>query len=339
MPDFRLTADEVADPTDYLMARRWPGVEWQPEPPTPEVVARGREYACRACHVREGSGGRAGPDLATVGERLTPGWRARFIQDPQALDPRSPMPNLGVGEAEARAIARYLAADAPVEPDPPRRPADGARGAALFRNLGFPGCHPGDAPPAPGGPDLSHAGDKFQPGSLTRFLARPGRVRPGRTARMPDFGLGEPEVRALVAFLMGLRDPAAPTLPERLRFTGRLSAASVEAGRHLASPDFLSCGSCHVGGAPPDASPEDWAPDLALSGQRLQPDWIVRWLLDPQRLAPGIAMPSLFADETSGPEDILEGDEERQVLALRDYILSLGGAGSAANPRPDAAPR
>src|SRR3972149_4544113 len=66
------------------------------------------------------------------------------------------------------------------------------------------------------------------------------------------------------------------------------------------------------------------------------PGGIARWLQDPQRVSPGTKMPSFFADETSGPEDILDGDEERQMLALRDYILSLGGAGSTETGHPAA---
>ena len=45
-------------------------------------------------------------------------------------------------------------------------------------------------------------------------------------------------------------------------------------------------------------------------------------------------MPTYFSDAASGPEDILEGDEERQILALRDYILSLGATGSAPERAP-----
>ena len=73
------------------------------------------------------------------------------------------------------------------------------------------------------------------------------------------------------------------------------------------------------------------------AGRRLNPDWIVRWFQDPERLSPGTKMPNFFADERSGPEEILDGDEERQMLALRDYILSLGGAGSP-EAGPPAAP-
>ncbi len=35
-------------------------------------------------------------------------------------------------------------------------------------------------------------------------------------------------------------------------------------------------------------------------------------------------MPSYFLDEFSGPDEILGGDEQRQILALREYLLSLG---------------
>jgi mono/diheme cytochrome c family protein len=146
---------------------------------------------------------------------------------------------------------------------------------------------------------------------------------------MPGFRLTEAETRALVKFISDLKDDAAPPLPERLRFRGLIPAASIEVGRRLASREFLSCASCHVGGEPPEGSPEEWAPDLRLSADRLNPDWIVRWLRDPQRLAPGTKMPTYFSDESSGPEEILEGDEERQILALRDYILSLGATGGA----------
>jgi hypothetical protein len=142
---------------------------------------------------------------------------------------------------------------------------------------------------------------------------------------MPTFSLSDAEVEQVTAFLGALRDPALPPLLPRFQVTGSPSAELIGAGARLASKEFLSCSSCHPGGdRPPEGSSEEWAPDLRLAGRRLRPEWMVRWLLDPQRLLPGTKMPSFFPDADSGPEEILDGDEERQILALRDYLLALG---------------
>ena len=98
----------------------------------------------------------------------------------------------------------------------------------------------------------------------------------------------------------------------------------VEAGRRLASKEYFSCGSCHVeGDKKPEGPPEGWAPDFAMAPRRLRPEWVVTWLRDPQKVQPGTQMPSFFLDETSGPDEILGGDEQKQILALREYLLSL----------------
>ncbi len=35
-------------------------------------------------------------------------------------------------------------------------------------------------------------------------------------------------------------------------------------------------------------------------------------------------MPSYFVDEFSWPDEILGGDEQKQMVALQEYLLSLG---------------
>jgi len=335
MPDFRLSEEEAASLAEYLLTRRDGIMErWSESTETADLAQRGRDlfrqYACRACHSREGAGGRAGPDLSAVAQRLKPGWVMRFIQNPQACDPLSPMPHLGVEEDAAQAITHFLFGAPPPQSDPPLSAATASRGLALFEGLGCARCHGGERDEVKGGigPDLSGAGDRLRPEWLSGFLMRPTTIRPWLTARMPGFRLTDAETRALVGFMSDLKDHEAPPLVERLRFPGSTPEANLQAGRRLASREFLSCASCHVGGEQPEGPQEEWAPDLRVSGQRLNPDWIVRWLQDPQRLAPGTKMPTYFYDETSGPEEILEGNEERQILALRDYILSLGAAGS-----------
>ncbi|MFQ5945943.1 MAG: c-type cytochrome [Anaerolineae bacterium] len=149
---------------------------------------------------------------------------------------------------------------------------------------------------------------------------------------MPDFRLTDREALALTEhFIADLRDRTLPPLPERFRYPMQNLEANLKAGAQLVSEDYLDCFTCHqLGDRKPQGEPEEWGPDLALARSRLRPAWIVRWLMDPQTIQPGTKMPTYFSDESSGPEDILGGDEGRQIIALRDYLLNLGpGAASS----------
>lgn len=76
-------------------------------------------YGCGGCHVIPGirlATGGAGPPLDRWAERHfiaglllnTPANLVRWTMDPQAIEPGTTMPNLGVTEAEARDMAAYL---------------------------------------------------------------------------------------------------------------------------------------------------------------------------------------------------------------------------------------
>ncbi|MFQ5903080.1 MAG: c-type cytochrome [Candidatus Binatia bacterium] len=175
-------------------------------------------------------------------------------------------------------------------------------------------------------PNLSFEGDKVRAEWLFDFLKGPHRIRPTVKARMPDFRLSDREALALTEHIItDLRDRTLPPLPGKFNFLRKVTRENLEAGRLLVSKDYLDCLKCHqLGEKKPTAPPEDWAPDLTNAGRRLNPEWMVRWLKDPQRLQRGTKMPSFFADAHSGPEDILGGDEDRQIIAIRDYLLSLG---------------
>lgn len=78
------------------------------------------QYQCTACHAIPavpGAAGNTGPPLAGFGRRSyiaggipnTPAALARWLDNPQALKPGTPMPDLGVSPAEARHMAAYLA--------------------------------------------------------------------------------------------------------------------------------------------------------------------------------------------------------------------------------------
>lgn len=175
-------------------------------------------------------------------------------------------------------------------------------------------------------PNLTFEGDKVRPEWLFDFLKGPHRLRPGLKARMPNFRLTDREALALTEHIVtDLRDWTLPPLPARFRFRTQNPEENIKAGAKLVTGDYLDCFKCHQRGEmKPPGPPEEWAPDLALAWSRLRPEWIVRWLLEPQKIEPGTKMPSYFTDEHSGPEDILGGDEGKQIIALRDYLLSLG---------------
>ena len=78
------------------------------------------EYGCGACHVIPGipgANGVAGPPLTDFARRRyiagnlpnTPENVIAWLQDPQAIEPGTAMPNLDVSELRARHMAAYLA--------------------------------------------------------------------------------------------------------------------------------------------------------------------------------------------------------------------------------------
>ena len=78
------------------------------------------QYQCTACHAIPevpGAAGNLGPPLDGFGRRSyiaggipnTPAALARWLDNPQAMKPGTPMPDLGVSPIEAQHMAAYLA--------------------------------------------------------------------------------------------------------------------------------------------------------------------------------------------------------------------------------------
>lgn len=119
MPTFPLTEQEAVNVRDYIMMafldERVPKVGQVAQTITPELAAQGEKlywekYPCFTCHQIQGKTGGAavGPDLTDAWKRLNPDWMVQWIKNPQAFDPASLMPNLGVPDAEAVALVAYL---------------------------------------------------------------------------------------------------------------------------------------------------------------------------------------------------------------------------------------
>lgn len=78
-----------------------------------------QRYGCGSCHIIPGipgANGHVGPPLWGIANRVYLGGvlpntaeaMQRWIRAPQAVDPRTAMPDTGVSEADARDITAYL---------------------------------------------------------------------------------------------------------------------------------------------------------------------------------------------------------------------------------------
>jgi cytochrome c len=75
-------------------------------------------YGCNTCHTIPGVPGArstVGPPLDRFARRVYAGGRpntpanlVEFLVDPRAVDPHTPMPDVGVTEADARDLAAFL---------------------------------------------------------------------------------------------------------------------------------------------------------------------------------------------------------------------------------------
>jgi mono/diheme cytochrome c family protein len=115
MPDFRLAPDEVRDLGAFLRSRREgaPTLTYQPAPRSAFALTKAsrllhEKLSCLACHRFGDQGGRVGPDLTSVRERLQPAYVLAMIRDPRATAPHSIMPPAPLPEDTARLIADFL---------------------------------------------------------------------------------------------------------------------------------------------------------------------------------------------------------------------------------------
>ena len=166
-------------------------------------VAGGRlllgEMNCISCHRPEPALeshliSRQAPILDGVGQRIQRTYLRKFLGDPQAVKPGTPMPNLFAGlpeqerDAKVEALVHFLASPNPLPQEPFDRKSI-APGKDLFNKVGCVACHgPRDdagkqAKTWPGLVPLGDLAAKYSLTSLRLFLENPLHTRP--SARMP----------------------------------------------------------------------------------------------------------------------------------------------------------
>ena len=177
-------------------------------------------------------------------------------------------------------------------------------------------------------PVLYGEGKKVQGAWLFDFLEEPVALRPWLDVRMPTFKMTEDEATVLARYFAALEKEEYPyeyiieTKEKYLEEREEEKPGYLTMAEHLFNSKNVNCASCHVrGDITPEGEPADWAPDLSKARERLKPDWIVNWLLDPQLIQPGTKMPKFFRE--GGFQDIFPGTPEEQAVALKDLLMNL----------------
>lgn len=326
----------------------------------PEQVEKGerlvRKYGCFGCHNIPGmeNESRIGVELSMFGGKVLEelffgdqteipqtweAWTYHKLKQPRIYATQwieQLMPNFELEDEDAYALRTFLASRSDAKVPHQYRFSDDGRsqrlvsGQRLVARYNCTGCHTiegkkadvrrlyeGREALAP--PILHGEGDKVQAPWLFRFLKAPVPIRPWLAIRMPTFGFSPEEANRIVSYFGALDRVEVPYVHVDPHAFPR---EYTEAGQLLMSEAYFNCFSCHQrGDRKPEGPPDGWAPDLAMAHERLNPDWLLKWIRDPQKVMPGTKMPSFYPD---GPPDILGGHDEEQIRALRDYILTLG---------------
>ena len=166
-------------------------------------------------------------------------------------------------------------------------------------------------------PPFDVLGGKLKPGWAEKLLLGTlgERPRPWLHARMPAFPARASGVAKGLAMLNG-HSPVTPEEPP-------LDPEKAKIGRKLVSANGgFFCFSCHaIGSLKPAQVFDAQGINLAKVGIRLLPDYYRRWMRNPLRIDPQTKMPAYFNQGRSALFDVLDGDAERQIDALYQYIL------------------
>ena len=326
------------------------------------VIAR---YGCYSCHEIAGFGEDVQPigiELSEEGSKLLPRldfafvhdiphtkveWFKQKMRDPRAFDQsrvlqpleKLRMPNYGMSDEEATLFTVAISSfQSDVQPAGARVPGSARHdalqaGRNLVRRRNCIGCHEIEADggdyvellddPSLAPPLLTPEGAKVKPDWLYAFFQAPITIRPWLDVRMPTFGLDDEHWNTVLEYFAAISDTVGP-----FRTDTTVTLAQVPAeGRELF--ELLRCQQCHVLDTIPDDQPTDnLAPDLRMASERLQPEWIVDWMREPLAIQPGTRMPMMWTELPTSFYPQFGQDGERQMEAIRDYLLTFRGGPS-----------
>jgi hypothetical protein len=160
-------------------------------------------------------------------------------------------------------------------------------------------------------PLLNTQGRKTQPQWLLNWFKNVSMIRPHLQVRMPSFDYTDEEWNDLISYFQQ-KDNLNLIYEDPHNFT--LNSSSFKAGERIA--EMGACINCHFYGAEkPKQDALTWAPNLVLTKERLRPEWLVEWFINPQDVMPGTKMPAPYIPTEEPQNSIREvwGSDVAQI--------------------------
>jgi mono/diheme cytochrome c family protein len=207
---------------------------------------------CSVCHVKKGNPVQIAPNLGHEGSKFNRDWLYQFLKNPKVVRPigyipltKTRMPDFNFSDGDAGALTEYLMTlkedrfASVANLDQSEKAV--SEGEALFSDIyGCDGCHKvsekGDGGVV--GPNLKSSKGRLTQEWIYAWLKNPQSIRPD--SPMPNFGLSEPDIRYLMAYILNLggNDTAVSSV------SAGDKAALVKEGKALV--EKKNCLFCHI---------------------------------------------------------------------------------------------
>ena len=199
------------------------------------------------------------------------------------------------------------------------------RGGQLVEHIGAPEYGP---------PNLNSQGRKTNPNWLIKFFNNPMTIRPNLQVRMPSFHqINDQEWDTIIKYFQSIDNENTGYRAPHQFVKG---STKYNAGDKI--HELGACNNCHFYGETfPIQTASTWAPNLALTKERLNPEWVIDWMRAPGEIMPGTKMPAPYLPtpdvlETDDAVDVwgrdlvkLKGDQNAMLEGLRDYMWNIQG--------------
>jgi cytochrome c551/c552 len=184
-------------------------------------------------------------------------------------------------------------------------------------------------------PPLHHEGEKVQTTWLHDFLMDPTPIRPAVVLRMPNFHMSSDEASKLVDYFAAKSNSEFPYEYNARRRTSYIT--ELEQGHPALLNDAMKivtdsnyCVKCHsVGDYQVKGATKTSGPNLDQVYRRLRPEYVHRWVANPQRTLPYTGMPVNIPYEPTPPnfggvnQALFPGPSTAQLEGVVDLLMNF----------------